>query len=219
MAGASEQGTGRERLGISVGTQFIETGRHSTAFTVEKWDRDQIHWAVSKDYDGLRLLSPGAEPTAVHFRTYRCLPFETFTEEDCNLIVSGGWQYIMNGIAGSAIQKFTNGTRGRIGGGDTGGATAVGDSDMKAAINASNRRWEVINAIPTVGASGAAGLILAAQFGTAVGNFAWAEFATDNGTAGGADAAAAPMISRGVATPGTKTAAQTWNATVTITWT
>ncbi len=219
MAGAREQGQGQERLGITVGLSLAEVGRHATEFRVAKWDLEQIHWTTVHDYNSLRLLAPGQEPTALHFREYRCLPFEVFREEDCNLILDAGWQYIMNGIAGSAVNKFTNGTRGRIGGGDTGGASAYGDTDMKAAINAANRRWEVINAVPTVGATHTAGLVLAAQFGTAVANFAWAEFATDNGTVAGSDAATAPCVSRGTASPGTKTAAQTWNATVTMTWT
>lgn len=215
----AEQGTGKERFGIQVGTSVIETGRHSTQLQVAKWDIEQIRWARDRDYNGLRLIPQGMEPAAHDFRRVRCAPFETYVRDDCNLIVSQGWQMIMNGIAGSAVNKLANGTRGRIGGGDTGTAPAAGNTDLAAAINASNRRWELLNAVPTVGATGAAGLILAAQFGTAVANFAWAEFGVDNGTAAGADAAVAPLLSRGTASPGTKTSAQTWNATVTITWT
>lgn len=217
-----ENGKGTERFGIEVESTIIETGGHRTQFKVEKWDLEQISWTRARDYDGLRLIGPitsGAEPVAAHFRAYRCLPFDTFIEEDCNYVLDGGWQMMMNGIAGSTVTKFANGSVGRIGGGITSTAPAYSQTDLQATTGASNRQWEVINAVPTVGATHTAGLVFAAQFPTTDGNFAWAEFGVDSGTTAGTGASVAPMLSRGTASPGTKTSAQTWNATVTITWT
>lgn len=216
---ASDQGYAAERLAIGVGTGMLETGRHRTQFTVEKWDTDQIRWVSSRDYDGLRLLRPGKEPSASLFRAYRCAPFDTYVAEDANLVVDTGWQFMMNGIAGSAVTKFSNGAVGRIGGGISATAAAYTHTDLQAATGAANRQWEVINAVPTVGATHTAGLVLAAQFPTTDGNFAWAEFGVDSGTTATTTASVAPMYSRGTASPGTKTSAQTWNATVTVTWT
>jgi hypothetical protein len=214
-----EQGNGTERFGLKVGTGITETGGHHTRFQVEKWDHEQIHWLRIRDYDRSRILQPGQEPVARHFREYHCLPFEVFTEEDCNYVLDAGWQMMMNGIAGAVVTKFANGSVGRIGGGTSNTGAAYTQTDLQAAANASNRQWEVINAVPTVGATHTAGLVFAAQFPTTDGNFAWAEFGVDSGTTAGSGASVAPMLSRGVASPGTKTAAQTWNATVTITWT
>jgi hypothetical protein len=214
-----EQGNGTERFGLKVGTAAIVTGGHRTIFRVEKWDHEQIHWLRIKDYDRSRILRPGQEPVARHFREYRCLPFETFTEEDCNYVLDAGWQMMMNGIAGSVVTKFANATVGRIGGGTSNTAAAYTQTDLQAATGSSTRQWEVINAVPTVGTTHTAGLVFAAQFPTTDGNFAWAEFGVDSGASAGTGASVAPMLSRGVASPGTKTAAQTWNATVTITWT
>lgn len=220
MAGANDQGKGREALGIGAGLDLgMERGKVRTNFTVEKWDVEQIEWLRRRDAMRQQLLRPGELVTARHFALYGCRPFETYLREDCNIIVDTGWVMIMNGIAGAAVNKFTNAARGRIGGGDTGGATGYGDTELKAAVNAANRYFALLNAVPTVGADHTAGLIVAAQFAPANGNFAWAEFGLDSGTVSGADAAVAPFFSRGTATPGTKTAAQTWNATITYTWT
>lgn len=214
-------GSGSDSFRLDVGLGMIETGKHETQFKVEKWDNEQIHWVRSRDYDDARLLGPGEEPVARHFRALKCSPFETYVKDDCNLITSLGWQMLMNGVAGSTVTKFVNATTGRIGLGTSGTAVAPGDTALGAIGALTTANWVVINAVPTVGASGAAGLILAAQFPTADANgVAIAEFATDLGTAATLSTAAVGVFfSHGNATPGTKTAAQTWNATVTITWT
>lgn len=216
---AIEHGQGADRLSIGVGLGMAETGRHRTDFRVEKWDTDQIHWTRRKDYDGQRLIRPRVEPVALDFKRLHCLPFETYLAEDANEILDTGWVMLMNGIAGSAVTKFANAAVGRIGGGISATALAYTQTDLQAATGAANRQWELINAVPTVGSTHTAGLILAAQFPTTDGNFVWAEFGVDSGTASGTAASVAPMFSRGLASPGTKTSAQTWNATVTVTWT
>jgi hypothetical protein len=217
---ASERGRGSDVFGVGVGTGVIETGRHHTAFSVEKWDLDQIAWVTSRDYDDLRNLARGAEPVAANFREHRCSPYETYVKEDCNLILDTGWQYIMNGFAGSAVTKFVNATTGRIGLGTSATAVAYADTALNAIGALTSHNWEVINAVPTVGASHTAGLVLAAQFPTGDANgVAIQEFGSDLGTV--ATLSVTPVgtfVSHGNATPGTKTSAQTWNATLTITW-
>lgn len=212
-----ERGHGSDRLAIDVGLGFRETGRHSTSFTVEKWDVDQIKFARHKNNRDL-LFNPAMEPDAAWFRAMRVGPYEVHHDEDCNLILDAGWQLLMNGLAGSSITKFSA-TVGRIGGGITNTAAAYTQTDLQAATGAANRQWELVSSTPTVGSTHTAGLVFAATFPTTDGNFAWAEFGVDQGTAGGTGASVATMLSRGVSSPGTKTSAQTWNATVTITWT
>src|SRR5262249_35968105 len=150
------------------------------------------------------------EPIAADFRRENCKPFERFLEEDCNIIVDTGWVMLMNGVAGSAVTKFAT-NQGRIGGGISSTATAYTQTDLQAATGSANRQWEPINAPPTVGSTHTAGLIVAAQFPTTDGNFAWAEFGLDSGTTAGTAASVTPLFSRGLASPGTKTSAQTWN--------
>jgi len=216
---ADEQGRSSDGFGVGVLLGHRETGGHRTNFQVEKWDTDQLRWTLGRDYDGQRLIAQDAEPGAADFARLGCKPFEVFLEEDCNLILDAGWQMIMNGVAGSSVTKFSNGAVGRIGGGISATAAAYTQTDLQAATGAANRQWEVINAVPTVGSTHTAGLIVAAQFPTTDGNFAWAEFGLDSGTTAGTGASVATMFSRGTASPGTKTSAQTWNATITYTWT
>lgn len=210
-----DRGRGADRMTAGVLTGAVDTGGHETLFRVEKWDAGQIAW-TSRRLD----LPPDAEPAARQFARARVRPFEVFEAENCNLVLNAGWQMLMNGIAGSSVTKFsTTGPVGRIGGGISSTAPAATQTDLQAATGAANRQWELLSANPTVGATGAAGLIFAATFPTADGNFAWAEFGVDSGSAAGTGASTAVMLNRGTASPGTKTSAQTWNVTVTITWT
>lgn len=200
-------------MGVGVLAGVREVASHRTLFRVEKWDADQIRWTRRK-----LDLPRHAEPGARQFAVARVRPFDVYEKDNCNLVLNAGWQMIMNGIAGSAVTKFASGT-GRIGGGISATAPAATQTDLQAATGTTNRCWEVLNATPTVGSTGAAGLILAATFPTGDGNFAWAEFGVDSGTAQNSTASVAPMLNRGTASPGTKTSAQTWNVTVTISWT
>lgn len=218
---ARDRGFGTDSFGISAGVGLIETGRHETQFKVEKWDIDQVGWVKQRDYQDRRIIFPDQEPDARHFRAYHCLPFGTYVKEDCNLITDAGWQYIMNGFAGSSVTKFVNATTGRIGLGTSATVVAYADTALGAIGALTTANWKVINAVPTVGSTHALGLVLAATFALNEANgVAIQEFATDLGTTSTLSAAAVTtLVTHGNATPGTKTAAQTWNATVTITWT
>lgn len=210
---AFDLGGGKDKLGVDVMTGMRESGGHSTVFQVEKWDLDQIRWASRK-----LELPPHVEPSARHFEVVKVRPFGVYTAEDCNIILDAGWTLIMNGIGGSAVTKYST-TAGRIGGGISSTATAYTQTDLQAATGAANRQWEMLSANPTVNTTHTAGIVFAATFPTTDGNFAWAEFGIDQGTTAGTAASVATMLNRGLASPGTKTSAQTWNVTVTITWT
>jgi hypothetical protein len=220
---AQEFGFGKDALSITAGVAIAEHGRHWTNFQVEKWDTDQIEWTRAKDYDDRRLIKPGAEPVAREFRIYRCMPFETYLKEDANLITNAGWVNIMGGIAGTTPTKFVNATSGRIGLGVSATAVVATDTALGSVAGLSANNWKVINAVPTIGSGTGAGngLILAAQFITTDANgAAIAEFAVDMGTTNtNLVTAQGTFFSHGLASPGTKTSAQTWNATVTYQWT
>lgn len=210
-----DQGRAGSRLAVAVAAGAEDTGGHRTIFRVRKWDDDQIDWARR------RLELPRQiEPDSRHFDVMRLKPFDIYEQQGDQLITNAGWQMLMNGVAGSSVTKFsTSGPVGRIGGGISATAVAYTDTDMNAATGSTNRQWEILSANPTVGSTHSAGLVFAATFPTTDGNFAWAEFAVDSGTAAGTGASTAPFFEHGNASPGTKTSAQTWNVTVTITWT
>lgn len=215
---AMDHGEGRDSLAIGVGLGFAEVGSHSTRFTVEKWDIDQVNWTRSRlDRLGHRHLW---EPVKADFEKVRVRPFDIYDKEDCNLITDVGWTYIMNGFAGTSVTKFVNATTGRIGLGTSATAVAYADTALNAIGSLSVANWKVINAAPTVG-NHTTGLILATQFGLTEANVtAIQEFGTDLGTTSTlSTAAVGGLVTHGNATPGTKTSSQTWNATVTITWT
>lgn len=218
---AIERGSGNDSLNIGVGLGIMEKGHHWTNFQVEKWDTDQIKWTQRKDYDGQRLIRRGVEPVALDFKRLKCKPFETYLKEDANLITNAGWVFMVNGIAGSGVTKFNNGTVGRIGLGTSATAVTAADTNLNSVGALTANNWKVINAVPTVGAGGTAALIVAAQFITTDANgVAIAEFAVDSGTTNtNVVTGVAPMLSHGNASPGSKTSAQTWNATVTYNFT
>lgn len=217
---AQEHGGGSELFGVSVGTGVRERGGHSTLFRVEKWDDDQIGYVLKRNARD-PVFNPCLEPVAKHFRAFKVKPFEIYELPDANLITDAGWQYIMNGFAGSAVTKFVNATTGRIGLGTSATAVAYADAALGSIGALTTANWKVINAVPTVGSTHTAGLILAAQFGTTEANgTAIAEFGTDLGTTSTLSVTpVTTLVTHGNASPGTKTSAQTWNTTVTITWT
>lgn len=216
---AVEHGGGRDTLHIGVGTGLAESGGHNTIFQVEKWDDEQIAY-VRRNLDRLGHRQFW-EPAAADFAALSVKPFEVYSKEYANLITDTGWQNIMNGFAGSSVTKFVNATTGRIGLGTSATAVTYTDTALNSIGALTTANWKVINAVPTVGSTHTAGLILAAQFGTTEANtVAIQEFGTDLGTTSTlSTAAVGGLITHGNATPGTKTSAQTWNATVTITWT
>jgi hypothetical protein len=220
---AEESGSGSDGFGAGVLLGNREHGRHWTNFQVEKWDAGQIAWTLTRDYDDLRLISQGAEPLAADFARLRCCPFEVYLKEDANLITNAGWVNIMGGIAGTTPTKFVNATTGRIGLGVSATAVTAADTALGSVAGLSANNWKVINAVPTVGSGTGAGngLILSAQFITTDANgAAIAEFAADMGTTNtNVVTAQGTFFSHGNATPGTKTSAQTWNATISYQWT
>jgi hypothetical protein len=209
-----DHGRSADLLRIAAVSSAYDSGGHHSNLLVQKWDSDQIAYAQRK-----LGLAPHQEPWAKHFARVNVQPFETFNDYDCNLITDGGWGLIMNGMVGTQ-SKYTT-SAGRIGGGITSTAAAYTNTDLAAATGATNRQWEMLSSNPTVPGSTqhTTGVVFAATFPTTDGNFAWAEFGIDQGTAAGTGASVATFLNRGVSSPGTKTSAQTWNVTVTITWT
>lgn len=216
---AIERGAGAQSFGVSVGTGMMEHGRHRTDFRVQKWDIDQVDWTLKRNARD-PIFNPASEPVARHFRIFGVKPFEEYLKEDANLITDIGWVDIMGGFAGTTPTKFVNAVTGRIGLGVSATAATHADTALNSIAALTTANWKVINAVPSIGSTGAAGVVLAAQFGlTEANGAAIQEFGTDLGTTSTLSASAVGgLFSHGNATPGTKTSAQTWNTTVTMTW-
>lgn len=213
---ALDRGGATSRLSIDAGVGLMETGTHHTLFQVEKWDTDQIEYALRKlDLDA----PPSFEPEARHFSQLGVKPFETYSHYDTRFVLDTGWVMMMNGVAGSAVTKFS-GTVGRIGLGTSATAVTHADTALGSIGTLTGNNWRVLSSTPTVGGTGAAGIIFAATFQTGDANTAAiAEFGVDQGTVAALTVTpTAVFFEHGNASPGTKTSSQTWNVTVTITW-
>lgn len=207
-----ENGHGGDRLSVGVLARAVESGRHRTTLTVERWDADDIRRATRKLFP--YGAPPGFEPAVAHFRQLKASPYLRTTDEDCNLVLDAGWNLLMKNVAGAAGALFSA-TVGRIGIGDSTTAAAYAQTDLQASAN---KYYQLISAAPTVGSTHTAGLSFAATFGTGVANYAWQEFVTDQGTVSNAGPGVAVVFNRGVSSQGTKLNTQTWSVTETITW-
>lgn len=141
-------------------------------------------------------------------------PFE-ITETDGNLVTTAGWGRITTLINAGTGNLITT-TTARIGAGNASTAAAITDTDLAASAGSSNRYFMT----STVTVPSSAVIQAVAVFGSADGNFAWAEWGIDIGTAtvSAGTTVNAVLLNRKVASNGTKASGQTWTATATITF-
>ena len=114
---------------------------------------------------------------------------------------------IAQALIGEAYLTFAN-ANARIGVGDSSAAFTASQTDLQASTNKLRKAMEA--AYPT-----RAGNVLTFRsiFGTSEGNFAWNEWGVFNA----AEGSGGTMLNRRVASLGTKTSAQSWQFTVTMT--
>ena len=113
--------------------------------------------------------------------------------------------YVAAGVVAGSQTAFSN-ANATIGVGDSTTAYAATQTDLQASTNKLRKAMD--STYPTV-----AGNVLTfrATFGTAEANWAWQEWAVFNAASGGT------ALSRKVESLGTKTSAQSWQITATIT--
>lgn len=121
-------------------------------------------------------------------------------------LTTAGVNAMVAGITGGAPTQFNNANT-FIGVGDSTAVFAAGQTDLQAATNKLRKAMDAT--YPTV----ATNVVTArATFGTADANFAWNEWGVFNASTAGT------MLSRKVEALGTKTSAQTWVFTATLTF-
>ena len=122
-------------------------------------------------------------------------------------LVNTGRNYLANAIIANPTTLF-NVTNATIGVGTS--ATAVGPTDTDLL---GTKAYAVVDTAPTIATNV---LTFVATFGTGVANFAWAEWGVFNST-GVAPTGGDIMLNRKVEALGTKTSAQSWEITCTLT--
>lgn len=137
-------------------------------------------------------------------------PYEVIDGEG-NLLMYGGASALWERLIGTGITAFDN-TNAYIGVGDSTTAAAATQTDLQAATNKHYEPMDSTYPTHTDGTtSGSASIVYKATFETADANFAWEEWGIFNASSSGR------MLNRKVTALGTKTTADEWVFTVTIT--
>lgn len=208
-----------EAFGVGATTPLSEGGRESGVFIVRKYDQDMTNW-VSRRLGGGRAGDRGfIQPGPRDFTRYGILPYEE-SDPIHNLLTQAGWGRILTNAIGAATAQGWDSTHTRIGVGTGTAAATTGDTSLNA--TGTSASWSRVTGVGTTGTgTGTARLTFVSTFGTGDANFAWQEFATDQGTAAGVTTgnATAPLLNRAVSNQGTKASGQTWTATELIDFT
>lgn len=195
--------------------------RTRTDFSVRRWDAEQTLWVARQA--GMDLRKPNLTVPPEFFDNLRMRPYQETLDLDCNLVVQAGWVALLGGIAGTTITNKFGASNGRIGVGTVNTAATYADTKLGGDSGGSSTTsyYKLVNAAPTISTgSTPPTLAFTSVFGTAVANFAWAEFGMDNFTADGVTTtglgAGFIFFNHGISNQGTKVSGQTWTATATI---
>lgn len=120
-------------------------------------------------------------------------------------LTNAGRNHIATTLIGESVTAFDN-TNSYIGVGDSTTAFAAGQTDLQAASNKLRKAMD-----STYPQRSTNVLTFRSTFATGDANFAWQEWAVFNASSAGT------MLSRLVESLGTKTSAQSWQMTVTLT--
>ena len=120
-------------------------------------------------------------------------------------LTNAGRDFIATDIIGETVTEFSN-ANAHLGVGDSATAFAATQTDLQAATNKLRKAMEATYPQRTANV-----LTFRSLFGTGDANFAWAEWGVFNA------ASAGTMLSRKVEALGTKTSAQSWQLTATVT--
>lgn len=173
-----------------------------------QWQVDRFKGDIDWTFDpDLGLVVPVEDPYDVE-------------QHEGNLLMYGGasclWECLIGNGTSTANQTLTyfSNARAGIGVGDSNAATAATQTDLQAATN--KTRNAMVATYPThtdATTSGAATITFKSSFATTDANWAWEEWGIFNSTT----AATGRMLNRKTSSMGTKTNADTWTLTITVT--
>ncbi len=121
-------------------------------------------------------------------------------------LTDAGRDWIASAVMNDGPPTFFDNTNAYLGAGDSNAAFAKAQTDLQAATNKFRKGMEASYPQRSTNV-----LTFRSLFGTAEANWAWEEWALFNASSGGT------MLNRKVESLGTKTSAQSWQLTVTIT--
>jgi len=215
----SDTARGIDSMQIRAGYGLGEGGREHGYVWVSKWDGDKTEWA-SKKLGGGKPGAPDFVQANRHDFTRLGVEAEILESSVSNLITQAGWGRLLTLAVGGGGTAYAAAST-RVGVGTATAAAATGQTDLQAATGTANRLWVMGTGVGTTGTgTGTARLtIVGNTVGSGDGNFAWAEWGVDQGTASGSAASTATLLNRAVAALGTKTSPATWTATVQLDFT
>jgi hypothetical protein len=174
---------------------------------VEKWDPKDL--ALKRELE-IDLVGFGHTPKEAADNALRELARRGIAPTEIrvsrNLLVNTGLTDIGNGLTTTGLATPYTNANANLGVGDSSTAAAVAQTDLQAASNKLRKAMDAT--YPTV-ANGV--YTFRSTFATTDANFAWQEWAVFNASSTGR------MLNRAVSSLGTKTSAQSWQLTVTIT--
>lgn len=121
-------------------------------------------------------------------------------------LTTAGATLATQALVGAAV-TYANASNGYLGVGDANTAFSAAHTDLQAASNKVRKPME-----PSYPSGAGLAITVRSLFGTSDANFAWQEWAWFNASTSGS------MITRKVESLGTKTSAQSWQLTATITF-
>ena len=141
----------------------------------------------------------------------RSAPYDTVSGAG-NLLVYGGASALWQRLIGTGVTAFDN-SNAYLGVGDSSTAAAATQTDLQAASNKHREAMDATYPSHTDGTGSASNAVITykSTFETGDANFAWAEWALFNASSTGR------MLNRKVFSGGTKTSADAWSLTVTVT--
>ena len=141
----------------------------------------------------------------------RTAPYETVSDTG-NLLVYGGASALWQRLIGTGVTAFDNGNA-YLGVGDSSTAAAATQTDLQAATNKHREAMDATYPLHTdgTGSSSNATITYKSTFETADATFAWSEWGIFNASTSGR------MLNRKVFSGGTKTSAESWSLTISLT--
>jgi hypothetical protein len=197
----------------------------STSLLIRKWDEDQARYVLRVEGRDTAALTRGENVriSPATFAKHKVEPYETWQRDNVNNVLQAGWAALLGGIAGTSITNKFGAANGRIGVGTSSTAVSYTQTALQGDTGGSSTTsyYKLVSGAPVITTSGSPPtLVFTSAFGTAVANFAWNEFGTDNYTADGVTTTTIGgsfiFFNRGVVGMGTKASGQTWTATETI---
>ena len=161
---------------------------------------EPIQWKVQWRIDKYRASDPD-----------RSTPYAV-VEGSGNLLMYGGASALWQRLIGTGVTAFDN-SNAYLGVGDSSTAAAATQTDLQAATNKHREAMDATYPLHTdgTGSSSNATITYKSTFETADANFAWSEWGIFNASTSGR------MLNRKVFSGGTKTSADEWVLTVSIT--